>query len=61
MTEYPKAKLAKLAYLTRLEPEQWVLNVIVGKKYSRVEISREQLSNLAVDSVSMILRHARAE
>ncbi len=58
MSEYPKAKLA---YLTQPEPDRFVLNIMSGKKLLRREVTRDQVSNLAVDSVSMILRHARAE
>jgi|KBSSwiStaDraftv2_1062776.scaffolds.fasta_scaffold2059247_2 hypothetical protein len=48
---YPKAKLA---FVTHPTPGQFVLNLDDGKKFRRLEVSADQLSNIVADGARMI-------
>lgn len=58
MSEY---KPAKLAFITQPSPGVFVLNLDDGKKFTRLEVARGQLSNIVVDGAAMLLRHSPAE
>jgi hypothetical protein len=47
---------AKLAFVTQPEPGIYQINIDDGKKFQRIQISKEQLGNLIVDGSQMILR-----
>jgi hypothetical protein len=51
MTDHPKAKLA---FMTQPSPGMFILNLDLGDELSRVELSREQLSNIVADGAGMI-------
>jgi hypothetical protein len=56
--KYPKAKLA---FITQPAPGMYVLNADDGSILVRLEISKEQLSNIVADGAVMVLRSRSGE
>lgn len=52
-----KAPVAKLAYLTQPAPGVIHLNLQVeGRDYERIELTKDQLSNIVVEGAAFALR-----
>ena len=47
---------ASMAFLTQPQPDVILLNLQVGERFERIEITQHQLLNILVDSAAMALR-----